>query len=274
MVLSLSIDAFIDESESFMVADLILGTEQKTEVHNHDFYEFYVVLEGSFHEWSGSKKRIIQQGDLHFVHPEDEHCFIGHGQSVNRLRNVAVRKEYFESICKKTSSEPIGLGSDFLRLRKQALNSFTTKSDLLLGVTFNVLEALFIFENLLGDLIIETVNMRQLFVPPWLSQACMEMQEDDNSIIGLSKLLQLCGRSQEHVSREMKKYYKMTPTDFVNDIRISKAANRIIASEDRILDISLEVGFSNTSYFNRLFKEKYGVTPRKYRANNVSLFSK
>ena len=36
-------------------------------------------------------------------------------------------------------------------------------------------------------------------------------------------------------------------------------------SQESILEIAQQCGFDNLSYFNRLFKRKYGVTPRQIR---------
>ena len=45
------------------------------------------------------------------------------------------------------------------------------------------------------------------------------------------------------------------------------AARLLHGSESSILTISDEVGFENLSYFNRSFKQRYGVTPSQYRKN-------
>lgn len=37
------------------------------------------------------------------------------------------------------------------------------------------------------------------------------------------------------------------------------------------MDISLEVGFDNLSYFNKLFKRKYNLTPKEFRIINTSI---
>jgi len=42
----------------------------------------------------------------------------------------------------------------------------------------------------------------------------------------------------------------------------SRKTNEVVA------DISLEVGYDNTSYFHRIFKEYYHMTPRAYRIKN------
>ena len=43
------------------------------------------------------------------------------------------------------------------------------------------------------------------------------------------------------------------------------AARLLQSSDSSVLNIAAEVGFDNLSYFNRAFKEKFGVTPLKYR---------
>ena len=35
--------------------------------------------------------------------------------------------------------------------------------------------------------------------------------------------------------------------------------------EDGVLTVAMDVGFSNVSYFNRLFKKKFRMTPLEYR---------
>ncbi|WP_164821312.1 response regulator [Paenibacillus koleovorans] len=55
--------------------------------------------------------------------------------------------------------------------------------------------------------------------------------------------------------------------DYVNRIRIEKASERILRTDAKIKDISVDVGFSNFSYFNKTFKRVMGVTPLVYRIN-------
>lgn len=54
-------------------------------------------------------------------------------------------------------------------------------------------------------------------------------------------------------------------SSFLNEIRIN-AAKRLLAETNwNILDVSMQVGFHNVTYFNRVFKQKAGMTPRRYR---------
>lgn len=57
----------------------------------------------------------------------------------------------------------------------------------------------------------------------------------------------------------------MSFTEFVNDYRLTQACDDIMQGTKAIADIAADHGFDNESYFFRLFKKKYGVTPLKYR---------
>lgn len=65
--------------------------------------------------------------------------------------------------------------------------------------------------------------------------------------------------------REFAKYYEYTPIQYLNKIRIDKAKELLLSTDEKIVAISQMVGFENTNHFIRLFKEKTGVTPLTYR---------
>lgn len=71
--------------------------------------------------------------------------------------------------------------------------------------------------------------------------------------------------SQSHFMKFFKNTMGTTFIDYLNDYRLTMASRLLISSESSILYISTEVGFDNLSYFNRLFKQRFTVTPREYR---------
>lgn len=55
---------------------------------------------------------------------------------------------------------------------------------------------------------------------------------------------------------------------YLNHYRLEKACNLLIHSNMKVVDIAKYVGFDNTSYFNRIFKNHFGTTPSIYREEN------
>lgn len=56
-----------------------------------------------------------------------------------------------------------------------------------------------------------------------------------------------------------------TPTEYLNEYRLSTAAMLLKNSRKTIADIAISCGFGDTSYFSKFFRKQYGVTPREYR---------
>lgn len=65
--------------------------------------------------------------------------------------------------------------------------------------------------------------------------------------------------------RDFSKYYNDTPLQYLNKLRIEKAKDLLLHSDETVGTIGQMVGIENTNHFIRLFKEKTGVTPLTYR---------
>ncbi len=71
--------------------------------------------------------------------------------------------------------------------------------------------------------------------------------------------------SADHLTRLFKKKYGMTVSEYVQEQRISLAAELLKQGKLSISTISGMVGFGNYSYFTEQFKKRYGMTPREYQ---------
>lgn len=81
--------------------------------------------------------------------------------------------------------------------------------------------------------------------------------------ISLFELSELYHYSREHISREFKKQYGMGVIKYMNDLRLERA-RVLLAAGASVKETCTRSGFLDDSYFSKLFKEKYGVTPGKF----------
>lgn len=84
--------------------------------------------------------------------------------------------------------------------------------------------------------------------------------------ISIDTLARLCCMSKYHFIRCFFSITGQTPVEYINSFRI-KTACRLLReqSDDKIISISLAVGFNDLSNFNRTFKRIIGQTPVEYR---------
>ena len=67
------------------------------------------------------------------------------------------------------------------------------------------------------------------------------------------------------LSRFFRREMGITFQDYVVEVRLGRAARRLIEDENRISEIAFACGFNNLSNFNRLFARRYRCCPRDYR---------
>ncbi|WP_253288295.1 AraC family transcriptional regulator [Blautia sp. MSJ-19] len=94
-----------------------------------------------------------------------------------------------------------------------------------------------------------------------LQEICARSSEN----MTVADMAGFCGWSSSHFMRWFKKMTGDSFTSYVNDRRLAEAAEALRQSDDKIISISQDAGFTNLSNFNRQFKSRYGVTPREYR---------
>ena len=59
----------------------------------------------------------------------------------------------------------------------------------------------------------------------------------------------------------------MTCVDYINEYRLKIATNLLETTDMSIMEIAVKVGVNNISYFNKIFKKKFNLTPKEYRKN-------
>lgn len=83
--------------------------------------------------------------------------------------------------------------------------------------------------------------------------------------IRLDQLLEVTGMSKPTFSRQFKKHAGKTLSEFLQQIRLDAACHELATSDQPIIDLALGCGFSQISFFNRVFRRALQCSPSVYR---------
>lgn len=83
--------------------------------------------------------------------------------------------------------------------------------------------------------------------------------------INMAELIGRYGFSKRSFYREWKKKYSVTPYDYLESLRMSRASSLICNSRMRIGEIASSLNYDDSLYFSRRFKETFHMSPREYR---------
>lgn len=81
----------------------------------------------------------------------------------------------------------------------------------------------------------------------------------------LAEALEVACMSKATFSRRFVAYTGKTFSEFLNDIRIDYACQKLRGSDESISEIAFGTGYNNLSHFNRMFRRHRNCSPREYR---------
>jgi ligand-binding sensor domain-containing protein/signal transduction histidine kinase/DNA-binding response OmpR family regulator len=113
----------------------------------------------------------------------------------------------------------------------------------------------------LGSQKIEVTNRDQKFLSEIIAYIEANMEDQNLGILELSKNI---GMSKSALYRKLKAMTQMTTNDFVNMIRLERAAQLLNQRQMSVNEVANRVGFESRKYFSKLFKQRFGKTPREY----------
>jgi AraC-like DNA-binding protein len=101
-----------------------------------------------------------------------------------------------------------------------------------------------------------------------MAQAIRHLTAHFRDEIRLEDLLQITGLSRPTFARQFKAYSGRSFSEFLNRLRLQAACDELKGSDRGVLVIALASGFTQVSFFNRLFRREMKCSPTDYRLRN------
>ncbi|WP_236252848.1 hybrid sensor histidine kinase/response regulator transcription factor [Echinicola sp. 20G] len=92
----------------------------------------------------------------------------------------------------------------------------------------------------------------------------------DNADFDITTFVKEMGMSRTLLFSKLKAVTDHTPNDFIQTIRLKRAAQLLMQSQYKVSEISYMVGFNNPKYFSKCFQKQFGSSPSSYSKNKLN----
>lgn len=270
---------FCDYAETGACFHITRFTYSSTEsciTHTHDFCEVFWIEQGEAVHVINGETRKLGPGSTAMIRAGDVHGFKTTGDGFTMV-NVAfhtcearwVSERFFHTDSDPWSDTPL-MPTTF------ELDSIETKALQAWSVALPgrehdrlAFEAWLLQVHHLCTIHVPSDNRG----PAWLEDAIVELAQKDDLTGARETLVDLTARSPEHINRVLRATYGCTTSDMINHLRMDLAAKLLSMTSRPILHVAADCGVDNLGYFYRLFRARFGTTPRRYRLQKTALVS-
>jgi len=252
--------------------------------HNHNYIEFNYVYEGKFTQIIDNKKITLQKGELIFLNQYITHEIEASSED-DIIINFIIRPEFFDYIITLLDNENIiskfllttlytdydegeylyfkvSERKDIQDLVEKIITELYTPS-IMSKATIKLLVGLLLVELVKNSQDIEIYSVDN-YEKLLIIQSLKYIEEFYNKAT-LFELSEKLNQPDYKLSKLIKKHTKMNFKELLQEKKLSKAIELIKSTNYSIVEIIELVGYENPTYFYKIFKEKFGMTPREYR---------
>ena len=252
-------------------------------LHTHDFHETFIIVSGSADHVLGGHAYPLHRGDVFAIKGDTAHGF----QNVRNLDiiNLMYKPDFFDRPYLEIRSIPgfdaffliepeirlLREDSPMLRLEDKALDYVVTMSDFILEQQARNSEALYPvirmhFTALVSYLATQyDVGGRKAPQVSALSRALAFMERNLEKPIRLSDVADSVFLSPRQLERLFYACYQESPMKHLQTMRLKKALMLLVRQGETVASAARQCGFEDASYFTRVFRAAYGITPSAAR---------
>lgn len=271
----LTADRHVD-SEMGISYRYVYSDTERFRLHFHDYYEIFILLEGNTRHLVNGKEFLIEPQTAVFIRPNDTHDYVCVDGKPFSMLNLTFTKETADALFSYLGN---GFETEQLhaapyppkfRFHDMEYKSFKAQMTSIRAISPEQIEQkktalrILLFRLLTKGFSAQAVS-EQSEMPLWLQRLCVEMRKNENFVYGAERMIELSGKSREHVARSLKRHTGQTISEFVGELRLTFIANMLKNSNHSISHILFESGFNNVSWASEQFRQKYGMTMREFR---------
>jgi len=252
--------------------------------HSHNYVEFVYMYQGTTTHIIDGSEVTLKEGDLLFMNQHAEQEILPAGEKDIAV-NFMIMPQFFDTVLRNLDNESGSL-RDFLI---SCLTDRDMGGNYLYFDAADILPVQNLMENMIWIMLTEPQNRRTLsqntitllFLTLIDQASHIHVSDDSYEQELMLKLLNYIDTEyrvasltdfakQEHfdiyaLSRFIKKKTCRTFKDLLVEKRLRQAEYLLANTSLPVADIALSVGYENTSYFHRIFRETYGMSPREWR---------
>jgi AraC-like DNA-binding protein/quercetin dioxygenase-like cupin family protein len=282
---------FVIESEKFLSQEKMIMIRKHTRFidfpkHKHNYIEINYVYNGVLKQKVGNKEIHLKKGELLFLNQYIEHEIEACAKE-DIIINFIIQPQFFEFVFSYLNSE--NMVSDFLinSLYNNTQNGqflYFTVSDvdsiqeLLQKILFEIMNPSLLSESTIklymGLLVIELVKhsdkieeKEEFSLQRNLIVEVLKYIDEHFQNASLYQLSDQLNQPHYALSKQIKKATSRTFKELLQEKRLGKAKQLLETTDLPISTVAEEVGYDNISYFYRIFKSKYGQTPKELRGD-------
>ncbi len=253
-------------------------------MHWHDEMEIVYVQEGEYIESVDFEEYHVKKGDIVLINPSVLHSFRQFDDKRTVFRTVifnmnlltgnstdACSIKYFMPFAENSFLSPVVISPEhpsYAEIQSRVQNMISVYDEK--GDCFEIrlkAEVYSLFYILFRDVFVsESGNSSVKEVTTKNIKAIIDyINENYMNNITIDELAETVNLSKHYFMRFFKRYMGMTCIEYINDYRLNIASNLLLTTRVQITEVAASIGITNLSYFNRIFKKKFHMTPKEYR---------
>ena len=246
--------------------------------HIHREMEIGLVLDGSGVMTISNKKIQVGPGSIYFINANEAHDIVTGGPTDLRVAYLQISNHFCEGYLQLfrnlevlesdlTAALSPEKGAVLEELFLNAVKAYLENGDLSM---LNCMEAVchlfrWLLENVPYRCYEESQYRSMKRKMARLTRITEYIDMHYSERIVLSDLAAREDISETYLSHFIRQNLNMSFQDYVNNLRLERAVQLILHGNMNLTDVSLECGFSDVKYMNRLFQKRFGCMPREFR---------